>query len=86
MHENLHVKAQVYVIGYGSYFIVIEVKVVLLTNILCWLATLSIPHSDPACRPTFLELLERLRELQKRYALQFQAARSAGGEITHKES
>ncbi|XP_028760145.1 probable serine/threonine-protein kinase DDB_G0282963 isoform X1 [Neltuma alba] len=45
----------------------------------CW-------HSDPACRPTFQELLERLRELQRRYALQFQAARSAGVENTQKES
>ncbi|KAJ1395280.1 Serine-threonine/tyrosine-protein kinase, catalytic domain [Sesbania bispinosa] len=45
----------------------------------CW-------HSDPTLRPTFRELLERLRELQKRYAIQFQAARSAGGESTQKES
>ncbi|KAK7303677.1 hypothetical protein RJT34_14590 [Clitoria ternatea] len=35
----------------------------------CW-------HSDPACRPTFHELLERLRELLKRYVMQFQATRS----------
>ncbi|KAJ1380586.1 Serine-threonine/tyrosine-protein kinase, catalytic domain [Sesbania bispinosa] len=45
----------------------------------CW-------HSDPACRPTFQELLERLKELQRRYAIQFQTARSAGGEGTQKES
>ncbi|XP_061345911.1 probable serine/threonine-protein kinase SIS8 isoform X2 [Gastrolobium bilobum] len=45
----------------------------------CW-------HSDPACRPTFQELMERLRELQRRYAIQFQVARSAGGEGTQKES
>ncbi|XP_061349075.1 serine/threonine-protein kinase STY8-like isoform X2 [Gastrolobium bilobum] len=45
----------------------------------CW-------HSDPTCRPTFRELLERLRELQKQYAIQFQAARSAGGESAQKES
>ncbi|XP_050239782.1 uncharacterized protein LOC126688899 [Quercus robur] len=39
----------------------------------CW-------HSDPASRPAFQELLERLRELQRQYALQFQAARSAAGD------
>ncbi|KAI9122931.1 hypothetical protein K1719_005820 [Acacia pycnantha] len=44
----------------------------------CW-------HSDPACRPTLQELLERLRELHRRYALQFQAARTAGAENTQKE-
>ncbi|XP_058768737.1 serine/threonine-protein kinase EDR1-like [Vicia villosa] len=47
---------------------------------ICW-------HSDPTCRPTFPELLERLRELQRRYVIEFQAARSAGGEsIQRKES
>ncbi|KAK7264714.1 hypothetical protein RJT34_32324 [Clitoria ternatea] len=45
----------------------------------CW-------HSDPTCRPTFPELLERLRDLQKRYAIQFQATRTAGKESTQKES
>ncbi|KHN02891.1 Serine/threonine-protein kinase CTR1 [Glycine soja] len=45
----------------------------------CW-------HSDPACRPTFPELLERLRDLQKQYAIQFQAARSTAKESTQKES
>ncbi|PON64947.1 Phytochrome [Parasponia andersonii] len=44
----------------------------------CW-------HSDPAHRPTFQELLERLRELQRQYALQFQAASSASGDSTQKE-
>ncbi|KAI4344779.1 hypothetical protein L6164_011969 [Bauhinia variegata] len=39
----------------------------------CW-------HSDPACRPTFQELLERLKDLQRQYLTQFQAARSAGAE------
>ncbi|GAU45058.1 hypothetical protein TSUD_198460 [Trifolium subterraneum] len=48
---------------------------------------LSIPTSDPTCRPTFPELLEKLKELQKQYVIQFQAARSAGGEsIQSKES
>ncbi|KAL2338950.1 hypothetical protein Fmac_013396 [Flemingia macrophylla] len=45
----------------------------------CW-------HSNPASRPTFPELLERLRELQKWYAIQFQATRSGGKENTQKES
>ncbi|MED6138314.1 hypothetical protein PIB30_073231 [Stylosanthes scabra] len=45
----------------------------------CW-------HSDPASRPTFRELLEKLRELQRRYAIQFQAARSGAGESPQKES
>ncbi|KAL6193635.1 hypothetical protein ACLB2K_034719 [Fragaria x ananassa] len=44
----------------------------------CW-------HSDPALRPTFQELLEKLRDLQRQYALQFQAARSAAGDSTQKE-
>ncbi|CAK7326340.1 unnamed protein product [Dovyalis caffra] len=33
----------------------------------CW-------HSDPQCRPTFQELLEKLKDLQRQYAIQFQAA------------
>ncbi|XLU43520.1 hypothetical protein S245_038334, partial [Arachis hypogaea] len=45
----------------------------------CW-------HRDPASRPTFRELLEKLRELQRQYAIQLQAARSAGGESPQKES
>ncbi|KAL9389294.1 hypothetical protein Peur_017899 [Populus x canadensis] len=44
----------------------------------CW-------HSDPQCRPTFQELLEKLRDLQRQYAIQFQAARSAAGDNTQKE-
>ncbi|KAG5005929.1 hypothetical protein JHK85_024471 [Glycine max] len=44
----------------------------------CW-------HSDPACRPAFQELLERLKELQRRYTIEFQAARSAVEEGTQKE-
>ena len=42
--------------------------------------------SDPAQRPTFQELVERLRELQRRYAIQLQAARSASGDSNQKES
>ncbi|KAL2341665.1 hypothetical protein Fmac_009605 [Flemingia macrophylla] len=44
----------------------------------CW-------HSDPASRPTFQELVERLREMQRQYAVQFHAARSAVEEGTQKE-
>jgi serine/threonine protein kinase len=44
----------------------------------CW-------HSDPTLRPTFQELLERLRDLQRQFALQFQAARSAAGDGAQKE-
>lgn len=40
---------------------------------------------DPACRPTFQELLQRFRELQRQYALQFQAARSAAVDSAQKE-
>lgn len=40
---------------------------------------------DAACRPTFQELLQRLRELQRQYALQFQAARSAAVDSAQKE-
>ncbi|KAM5568742.1 hypothetical protein ABKV19_016326 [Rosa sericea] len=44
----------------------------------CW-------HSDPACRPTFHELLEELKALQRRRALQFKAARSASSDSTQNE-
>ncbi|OAY56135.1 serine/threonine-protein kinase EDR1 isoform X2 [Manihot esculenta] len=44
----------------------------------CW-------HSDPQCRPTFQELLEKLRDMQRQYAIQFQAARSAAGDNTQRE-
>ncbi|PSR97894.1 Serine/threonine-protein kinase [Actinidia chinensis var. chinensis] len=37
-------------------------------------------HSEPHCRPTFQELLERLKDLQKQYAVQFQAVRSTAGD------
>ncbi|CAM0876336.1 unnamed protein product [Alopecurus aequalis] len=41
----------------------------------CW-------HSDPQRRPSFRELLERLQELQKQYALQAQTRRKAAGKIS----
>ncbi|KAF7145092.1 hypothetical protein RHSIM_Rhsim04G0239200 [Rhododendron simsii] len=39
----------------------------------CW-------HSEPQSRPTFQELLDRFKDLQKQYAVQFLAARSAAGD------
>ncbi|KAL1190946.1 putative serine/threonine-protein kinase SIS8 [Cardamine amara subsp. amara] len=36
----------------------------------CW-------HSEPQRRPTFQEVMEKLRELQRKYTIQFQAARTA---------
>lgn len=35
----------------------------------CW-------HREPQCRPSFQELLERLKDVQKRYAIQLKASRS----------
>ncbi|XP_030474633.1 uncharacterized protein LOC115692019 isoform X2 [Syzygium oleosum] len=45
----------------------------------CW-------HSDPKCRPTFQELLERLKDLQRQNVLQFQASRSAARDSTQRET
>ncbi|KAJ0035508.1 hypothetical protein Pint_24340 [Pistacia integerrima] len=44
----------------------------------CW-------HSDPQCRPSFQELLDRLRDVQRKFVIQFQASRSAVGDSTQKE-
>ncbi|XP_038719120.1 uncharacterized protein LOC120011982 isoform X3 [Tripterygium wilfordii] len=44
----------------------------------CW-------HSDAHCRPTFQEILEKLKDLQRQYAIQIQAARSIAGDSTQKE-
>lgn len=41
----------------------------------CW-------HSDPQCRPSFQELVDKLRDLQRQY---FQASRSTVGDSTQKE-
>lgn len=43
-------------------------------------------NSDPQRRPSFQELLERLRELQKKYALQVQMQRSTAGKGAEKMS
>lgn len=51
-----------------------------------WIAIIeSCWHSDPKCRPTFQELVERLKEMQRQYAIQFQAARAAAVDTSHKE-
>ncbi|KAK1292034.1 Serine/threonine-protein kinase EDR1 [Acorus calamus] len=39
----------------------------------CW-------HSEPQCRPTFQELLDRFKDLQRQYAIQVQTQRSASGD------
>ncbi|KAI3876542.1 hypothetical protein MKW98_015925 [Papaver atlanticum] len=41
----------------------------------CW-------HSDPKCRPTFQELLEILKDLQRQYSVKAQASRVAQGHST----
>ncbi|XP_042492773.1 uncharacterized protein LOC122072253 [Macadamia integrifolia] len=41
----------------------------------CW-------HSDPPCRPTFQELLERLKGLQRQYSIQSQLNRATPGDAT----
>ncbi|RZC89074.1 hypothetical protein C5167_030767 [Papaver somniferum] len=41
----------------------------------CW-------HSDPKCRPTFQELLEMLKDLQRQYSVKAQASRVAQGHST----
>ncbi|KAF9593490.1 hypothetical protein IFM89_023602 [Coptis chinensis] len=45
----------------------------------CW-------HSEPQSRPTFQELLESLKDLQRQYIIQFQATRSAHGEAMQRMS
>ncbi|MBA0557804.1 hypothetical protein Golob_014848 [Gossypium lobatum] len=45
----------------------------------CW-------HSDLQCRPTFQELLNKLRDLQRQYTLQYQQARNMGGDGSQRES
>ncbi|KAK2990233.1 hypothetical protein RJ640_014685 [Escallonia rubra] len=41
--------------------------------------------SEPQSRPTFQELLEKLKDLQRQYAIQFQATRSTAGDSSQKE-
>ncbi|KAI3459212.1 hypothetical protein Pfo_015875 [Paulownia fortunei] len=44
----------------------------------CW-------HSEPQCRPSFQELLEKLKDMQRQYAIQFQAGRAVAGDAGQKE-
>ncbi|PIN19218.1 Tyrosine kinase [Handroanthus impetiginosus] len=45
----------------------------------CW-------HSDPQCRPSFQELVEKLKDLQRQYAIQYQAGRAnVAGDANQKE-
>ncbi|KAG8370526.1 hypothetical protein BUALT_Bualt14G0126000 [Buddleja alternifolia] len=44
----------------------------------CW-------HSEPKSRPSFQELMEKLKDLHRQYAIQFQAGRAAAGDATQKE-
>ena len=37
----------------------------------------SFVHSEPQSRPTFQEILDKLKELQKKFTIQLQASRSA---------
>ncbi|XP_043711261.1 uncharacterized protein LOC122660143 [Telopea speciosissima] len=41
-------------------------------------------HSDPRCRPTFQDLLERLKDLQRQYSIQSQLNRAKPGDTTQK--
>ncbi|KAG7013685.1 Serine/threonine-protein kinase EDR1 [Cucurbita argyrosperma subsp. argyrosperma] len=45
----------------------------------CW-------HSEPANRPSFQVLMERLRELHRKFTIQLQAARNGGDNISQKET
>ncbi|KAE8658760.1 Serine/threonine-protein kinase CTR1 [Hibiscus syriacus] len=45
----------------------------------CW-------QSDPQCRPTFQDLLEKLRDLQRQYTIQFQQIRNLAGDGSRKDS
>lgn len=41
--------------------------------------------SEPQSRPSFQEILEKLKDLQRKFALQFQAIRTAAGDGSQKE-
>ncbi|CAH9120476.1 unnamed protein product [Cuscuta epithymum] len=44
----------------------------------CW-------HSEPQCRPTFQELMDKFKEMQKQHAMQSHAARIASVDIAQKD-
>lgn len=42
-------------------------------------------NSEPQCRPSFQEIVEKLKDLQRRYVIQCHAGRTVGGEAPQKE-
>lgn len=52
----------------------------LICNFLCF-----VQLSDPQSRPTFQELVEKLKDLQRQFVIQAQAARSTAGDSSQKE-
>ncbi|PIN23244.1 Tyrosine kinase [Handroanthus impetiginosus] len=42
-------------------------------------------HSEPQCRPSFQELVEKLKDMQRQCAIQHHAGRAAAGDAAHKE-
>ncbi|KAL3829328.1 hypothetical protein ACJIZ3_018130 [Penstemon smallii] len=45
----------------------------------CW-------HIEPQIRPSFQEIMEKLKDMQKRYAIQSQAGRGVAGDASQKEA
>ncbi|KAL0433922.1 UNVERIFIED_CONTAM: putative serine/threonine-protein kinase SIS8 [Sesamum latifolium] len=45
----------------------------------CW-------HSEPQSRPSFQELMEKLKDMQRQYVIQSQAGRAVAGDASKKES
>lgn len=52
----------------------------LICNFLCF-----VQLSEPQSRPSFQELVEKLKDLQKQYVIQAQAARNTAGDSSQKE-
>lgn len=52
-----------------------------------WYATFLcfVQLSEPQSRPSFQELMEKLKDLQRQYVIQAQAARSTAGDSSQKE-
>lgn len=44
-----------------------------------------VEFSDPQCRPSFQELVDKFKDLQRQCAIQIQAARNAAMESSQKE-
>lgn len=45
----------------------------------------SIRRSEPQCRPSFQELMEKLKDMQRQCAIQLQAGRAAAADAGRKE-